>query len=231
MRTACFLFCCVAVWSGLLASKQAGFDLSSDFSLVNNPDGVWTFGYSATKSLAPDQFRIDEYSATSDPVGFWHPASNKGPGPGYYPYVAYNTTDESRTTPAKGWAVRPHEIAMEASNVGQYALVRFTAPQADRYQISAHFEGIHFHLSTTDVHVMHNAESLFAEEIEGYGGDPAFHKIEGQHAEADYKGIVRLAKNDTITFAVGYGRNHTPFNDTTGLFARITSVSAESSTR
>ena len=49
---------------------------------------------------------------------------------------------------------------MEASNIGQYSLVRFTAPSAGIYAISARFEGVHFGLSTTDVHVLHNAAAM-----------------------------------------------------------------------
>ncbi len=62
------------------------------------------------------------------------------------------------------------------------------APQARTYTISAQFEGVHFGLSTTDVHVLHNATSLFDAEIEGYGGDPAFHKVEGAIPTAAYSG-------------------------------------------
>ena len=57
--------------------------------------------------------------------------------------------------------MRPGEVAMEASIPGQYSLVRFVAPVAGTYKVSAQFEGIHYGLSTTDVHVLHNATSLF----------------------------------------------------------------------
>jgi hypothetical protein len=53
-----------------------------------------------------------------------------------------------------GWAIRPGEVAMEASNTGQYSLIRFVAPVAGTYKINAHF-GVHFGLSSTDVHVLH----------------------------------------------------------------------------
>ena len=58
----------------LLAQAQTTFDLSGDFSLQNNPNKVWQYGYSATDSLAPDQFRFDKYSDGASPIGFWHPA-------------------------------------------------------------------------------------------------------------------------------------------------------------
>ena len=98
------------------------FDLSADFSFRDNPNKVWQYGYSETNSLAPDQFRVDQQSDRTDmkcdptgSIGFWHPAANSGPGPGYYPYVAYNTTKQPQVG-CKGWAVRPGEVAMEASN-------------------------------------------------------------------------------------------------------------------
>ena len=210
----------ICLWCLPLAAQT--YNLSTGFSLEKNPNQVWQYGYSLTNSLAPDQFQFDKYADTAGVVGFWHPAKNDWPGPGYYPYVAFNTTSQSRTTPANGWAVRAGEIAMEASNSGQYSLIRFVAPKAGTYKVVAHFEGIHFGLSSPDVHVLHNAASLFDAEINGYGGDPAFHAIEGSNPAASYSGSVQLKSGDTITFAVGYGQNKTHYNDTTGLTAEIT---------
>jgi hypothetical protein len=217
----------VILFLGLLARAQTTFDLSADFSFQENPHTVWQYGYSATNSLAPDQFRLDRQSDRVDmqcdstgSIGFWHPAANKGPGPDYYPYVAYNTTKQSQVG-CKGWAVKAGEVAMEASNTGQYSLVRFAAPSAGSYQISAKFEGIHFGLSTTDVHVLHNDKSLFDADIDGYGGDPTFHKVQGASPTAEYSGQITMKANDTITFAVGYGKDKTNSGDTTGLFAQV----------
>ncbi len=86
------------LWSPAQAQKT--FDLSDDFSLQNNPNRVWQYGYSVSNSLAPDQFRFDKYSDAGSPVGFWHPDASKGPGPGYYPYIAYNTRKQSQSWPS-----------------------------------------------------------------------------------------------------------------------------------
>jgi hypothetical protein len=86
------------------------------------------------------------------------------------------------------------------------------------------FEGVHFGLSTTDVHVLHNATSLFDADIDGYGGDAAFHQIEGTNPSADFTGQVELKAKDTVTFAVGYGKNQTNYGDTTGLFVTVVLV-------
>lgn len=206
---------------GAPALAQKIFDLSADFSLENNPNKVWQYGYSATNSLAPDQFQLDKQADKTGPVGFWHPDSNKGPGPGYYPYIAYNTTKQSQAGPSpNGWVVQGGEVAMEPSNSGQYSLVRFVAPVTGTYKISAQFAGVHV-WSTTDVHVLHNGTSVFDADIDGYGGDPAFRQVQGASPTAAYSGQIKMKANDTVTFAVGYGKNKTNSGDTTGLFARI----------
>lgn len=213
---------------GLLARAQTTFDLSDSFSLQKNPNQVWQYGYSATNSLAPDQFRLDTYSDGGSPIGFWHPDARKVPGPGYYPYVAYNATKQSQTWPSPdGWVVRGGEVAMEASNSGQYSLVRFVAPVAGTYKISAQFAGVHV-WSTTDVHVLHNRTSLFDADIDGYGGDPAFRKVQGARPTAAYSGQIEMKANDTVTFAVGFGKNKTNSGDTTGLFAQVVLLGGKS---
>jgi hypothetical protein len=111
---------------------------------------------------------------------------------------------------------------MEGSNTGQYSIVRFVAPASGTYELTARFEGIHYGLSSTNVHVLHNAKSLFHADIEGYGGDPEFHEAQGSSPAASYATRIELQANDIITFAVGYGANRTHFCDTTGLSAQIT---------
>jgi hypothetical protein len=69
----------VLIFFSLLARAQTTFDLSADFSLHDNPNKVWQYGYSETNSLAPDQFRFDKQTEESGPIGFWHPDTNKGP--------------------------------------------------------------------------------------------------------------------------------------------------------
>lgn len=74
----------IVVFFGVLARGQTTFDLSADFSLQDNPNKVWQYGYSATNSLAPDQFRVDKQADKTGPVGFWHPAQCRA-GPGLLP--------------------------------------------------------------------------------------------------------------------------------------------------
>ena len=55
--------CGIIMFRALMARAQTTFDLSAGFSFQENPHKVWRYGYSATNSLAPDQFRLDEQSS------------------------------------------------------------------------------------------------------------------------------------------------------------------------
>ncbi len=119
---------------GWHARADTTFDLANDFSVEANPNKVWQDGYSETNSLATDQFRLDKSADANDRsahasgiIKFWHPDSNSGPGTGYYPYIAFNSSKQPEVG-CKGWAVRPGEVAVEGSNIGQYSLIRFVAP-------------------------------------------------------------------------------------------------------
>jgi hypothetical protein len=208
------------------AQPYTAYDLGAQMSFTRNPNGVWSYGYSVTPSLAPDAFRVCRLSDTHDPIGFWHPMGVEPGDTGYYPYVAANPTGHPRTDPTASWALRPHEVAMEGSNDGRYAVVRFVAPVAGTYRVKARFAGVHFRLSSTDVHVLRGGTSLFDADLEGYGGDPAFHALAGAHPVARYSGRLALASEEVLAFAVGYGRNGTHFNDTTGLVVRVRASAA-----
>ncbi len=196
------------------------FDLSADFSLDKNPNAVWEYGFSALDSLAADQFQLDQKSVMIGPIGFWHPTQGDAPGPGYYPYIAHNSTKATQVG-SKGWAISDGQIAMEGSNTGQFSLIRFIAPRTGNYSLHAKFVGIHYGLSTTDVHILRNGHSVFDADIDGYGGDPAFHIVQGQNPRAEYSADMHLKAKDKITFAVGYGKNKTNYGDTTGLSVKI----------
>jgi hypothetical protein len=194
-------------------------------SPVRNPNGVWQYGYTIEQALVPSAFRRAGFHDGKSSIGFWQPSSI--PKTGHYPYVACNPSAKTEYGPGsipgtrRAWAARAGQVAMEASNSGQYSVIRFTAPVTGSYRVTARFEGIHFAPSTTDVHVMHGARSLFSAEIDGYGGDPALRAVSGANPAAAYAGTVRLEAGDTIDFAVGYGQNRTHYGDTTGLFARV----------
>jgi hypothetical protein len=68
---------------------------------------------------------------------------------------------------------------------------------------------------------MEASVELFASAIDGYGGDPSFHPVQGKSPALDYQANVTLQTNDVLTFAVGYGPDKTNYNDTTGLYVHL----------
>jgi hypothetical protein len=217
--------------SGAIDAGAAQYDLGHEFSFSQNPNGPWRYGYTKGTTLALDQVVLDRYGIAQDGgIGIWHPSDAGGDfspvanpsdgGAGYYPYVADNPGTTTYVY-AASWAVRAGEVAMEASNGGQYSVVQFVAPEGGTYDVQAHFEGVHFRLSTTDVHVRVNDVEVFSSEIDGYGGDPAAFQVQGANPAADYRGMLSLLTKDIVTFAVGWGTDGSNFNDTTGLLVHV----------
>jgi hypothetical protein len=198
------------------AAIIAEYDLGADFSITSNPNGPWRYGHTPDATLTPVAFEPDAFAVDSMPVPFWHPSDSV-----YYPYIAHNEAQTTVTDPTNSWAVRPGEVAMEASADAQYSVVQFVAPVAGHYDVQADFTGIHFRLSSTDVHVLYGDTAAFDAVIDGYGGDPAFHALEGQSPRASYHDVHAVAAGDVLSFAVGVGQNGTYNNDTTGLFVHI----------
>ena len=208
------------------------FDLGRDFSFSANPNGPWRYGYTGGTTLLVESFILDTFGVgpAEGGIGFWHPSAAGGAyapisdpndgGGGYYPYVACNPGPATAIYSAS-WAARSGEIAMEASNAGQFSVVEFIAPAVGQYRVQAHFEGIHFRLSSTDVHVLLGNEELWHASIDGYGGDPAAHATAGTNPTADYAGTISMQANNVVSFAVGFGADGTNYNDTTGLTVHI----------
>jgi len=195
--------------------------VSINLPFDKNPSGNWQIGYTKNDTIAMTQFQLSTFADTSYKIGLWHPTVGQT---GYYPYLGQNKTDSTQKDISNNWAARAGEIVMEGSNSGQYSVLRFMVPASGKYKIKATFTGIHFNLSSTDVHILLNAQSIFDDIIEGYGGDSLFHAISGSHPVASYEQTIQLNKNDIITFAVGYGSNKNHYNDTTGLLLYIEAI-------
>jgi len=204
-------------------SDSSGVDkvISMDLPFRTNPSGMWQIGFSKDTVLAFNQFELSTSSDTSDIIGLWHPGASQSE---YYPYVGQNRGKVSKAEKTNGWAARAGQIPMEASNTGQYSMLRFVAPATGKYVVKVTFEGLHFNLSSTDVHVLLNSQRLFDDFVQGYGGDPGFHPIEGTRPSTNYIDTLLLQKGDIITFAVGYGKNKNHYNDTTGLIISIETI-------
>ena len=100
---------------GMLPQASTTFDLATDFSFQNSPHSVWQVRLLRDASLDPSQFRADEYADPSAPVGFWHPKCESWAWARMVSLCRLQQLEKSQFGSSNGRAVRPGEVAMEAT--------------------------------------------------------------------------------------------------------------------
>lgn len=119
------------------------------------------------------------------------------------PCVTRNGTDHVIKGLGITWA--PGQLAFHPGRDGEYSVVRWTAPNEEKVEISAAFESI-AERATTDVHIIHNDRTLFDGLI----------NIKDGGSQTQFQRSVAVRRGDTIDCAVGYG-NGNYGADTTAL--------------
>ena len=125
------------------------------------------------------------------------------------PGISYNSTASDITD---GTVFLPaHSVGYSPGPDGEYGVVRWTAPTAGTYNLSAAFSGDDFVFPTsTTVYILLDGKSLFSGEVVVFG--PAL----------SFSDIVSVTAGETIDFAVGFGPRGNFFGDTTGISATLT---------
>lgn len=137
-------------------------------------------------------------------LDIWHSPA------GREPWATLNPSAQSVETPFS-FTWPPRQVALHPGPQGEYSVVRWTAPAADRYRIAATFTGLF--KATTDVHLLHNGRPQFTAQLNS-GGNPN---------TATHTSELALAQGDTIDFVVGWG-NGSYGSDSTALTATIQSA-------
>lgn len=201
---------CTLVLFGALcaaASASADFNAARDFSIEANPNGVWSYGW--TQSLG-SSFNLSTLRSTDPGLQRWD-GSVVHPTFGNYPFVGRNSTNQ--TTSLSTISIAPGQMILHPGPGGEYSIVRFVAPAAGSYSLSARFAGLDFAgPTTTDVHVLLNSESIFGGLIGAFGSGPSFQTR------------LPLQAGDRVDFAVGFGTNGGFLFDSTALDAQISAV-------
>ncbi len=188
-------------------SCRADYDAAADFSTTNNPNGVWSYGNSATLGGA---FNLFSTNGTYEGIDYWNFNGSQGASP-----LVYHNGTASPITYYDSILVQPGELALHpgSGSTDEFTIVRFTAPSAGSYMLDAAFSGIDFiGPTTTDVHVLVDGVSIFDGDVNAYGPGPSFSTTQS------------LLAGDTIDFVVGRGSNGTYNYDSTGLAADIRPV-------
>ena len=124
------------------------------------------------------------------------------------PCVTHNGSDQPVTMSGIRW--EPGQLSVHPGPHGEYGVVRWTAPAAGTYTVSAAFSAID-QQTTTDVHLLHQGRELFGARL----------RLDGQGPRAEYQQEVVMAAGDSLDCVIGWG-NGTHICDSTGLALRIT---------
>lgn len=198
------------------AAGGATFDAFADFSILANPNGVWSYGYTMTLG----SLLIPHSTAQADFV----PGVDRWVTPSidYWLMVGKNKTGANITT-APPTAYYPSDMLLVHPTVSwSYSVVRWTAPAGGTYSFTGKFAGLDSVTSVadTDVHILHNSiTDLLAPTV-----------LRGVGTEKTFSISRAVAAGDTIDFAVGKGPSGFHQNDSTGLKVSITGPPASVTT-
>jgi hypothetical protein len=174
------------------------YDPALDFSTNSNPAGVWSYGYSTTRTGA-----MVKYTSTtlrqSDGLLFWSRSVGD-----LYPSVYRNPA----TNAVSGIE---NVLGQHPGSANEYSIIRFTAPVAGDFRVLGAWFGLY--TTTTDVHMQTNGVAILSGTVNGYG----------TNSGPSFDTTMTLAQGATLDFVVGYGNNGY-LNDSTGLRAQITLV-------
>jgi hypothetical protein len=177
------------------APPQADYDLSRDFSLVSNPNGVWSYGWQGTLG---GEFGLMTHKVTNNaPNGV--PVERIAKYPYSSPETLHNHSATTATSDGGQGTYPPGTVWFYPGvqgNPENYNVIRFTVPNgADgTYDLATvvrpAYEGSI--QGDTDFHVFKNGIELFGQQLAAGGS-------------AGYTNSLALAAADTIDFVVGRG--------------------------
>lgn len=182
------------------------FDVVADFSIVSNPAGPWSYGYSKTlggEFVLHTTRQVDVFPG----VDRWSsPQVERCIG------VMHNRRGTPVPGPERTYAVPPDMLHMHPGEGGIYDVIRWTCPRSGQYGVEGLFCGLDVStdIADTDVHVMSLTNPLFGGELYGLG------------TQRPFTVDIHLDAGDTLDFVVGVGPSGSHGSDSTGLKATIT---------
>lgn len=187
-----------------LVDPGSHYDNANNFSTAQNPNGVWSYGYSYAVGGEFNAFATS--ASASNGLQTWFTLNLPDIGTLVYHNASLNPLSLSTATVA----------GLEAGfhpGIESLAIYRFTAPSAGTYNVEASFFTHDSSATGVDVYVLKNGgTSLFAA--------PLAHS--GAYTFTFWSGGVTLAAGGTLDFVVGSAGNY--LHDATGLGVQIAAV-------
>jgi hypothetical protein len=188
----------------LSATLLHATDPAQEFSIVKNPNGLWSYGSTTTLggpfTLYPQALINLQGVQGKD---FWN-VGNTDCGGSQTP-IAGRSPEQQTQPPA--FIIFPIDtLDLHPGCHGEDSVVRFTAPLSGNYGLRGSFEGIDECCPTTDVHIrLNSATSLLDGDINGFGQIVLFDLQQ------------QVTAGDKFDFIVGFGTDGNYFNDSTAL--------------
>jgi hypothetical protein len=208
----------LAAWlAGVPVSSAATFSAAGDFSAISNPNGPWSYGMTATLGGAFTPLLPATWPGSGGALSGWSKSGGTiDDFANDMPAVVANLT-AGPVSPTPFVTVGPGQLLLHPGFLGEYAVVRWTAPAAGDYSVSAAYTGLDSFSDqqhSTDVHVLLNGVSIFDGEVDTFGPPPV-----------EFGSLLQdLAAGATLDFVVGVGPDGEFFNDSTRLEALISTV-------
>jgi len=187
-----------------LVDPSSHYDNANDFSIVSNPNGVWSYGYSLDLGV---DFQTFTASASYGGLQGWY---TQAPADTFLPAVYRNAT--TNLFSAAGVTVAGLEAGFLPGR-SSLAIYRFTAPDAGSYSVEASFFRHASNASAVNVYVLKNgATQLFSASL------PLAQSFEF------WTDSVTLAAGGTLDFAVDKVGDFEHLRGATGLGVQIAAV-------
>jgi hypothetical protein len=179
------------------------YNASDAFTTNSNPNGVWSYGFSPT--LGDPVIPFFEQGNWGG-LDFWR--SNI-----WYnvPGIYFNPTSETIINPTSTIMLQPGQLALHPGPNGEFAVLRFTVPNDDAYQIAVEFTGADILGTTTDVHLLLNGSPQRSGVVDGFGSGSGL----------SINTNLFLRAGDHLDFAVGRGANNEFTYDATAVALQI----------
>lgn len=189
------------------------YDASEAFTTNRNPNGVWAYGYCTKLGGSLSLFSKSGNLGGNSYLGlydFWWVNSTLS-----LPVVFRNPANQILVNPTATIMLNPGQMAFYPGINGELAIIRFTAPTAGSYQISAEFDGAEIQGTTTDIHILLNGSLQRSGIVDGFGPGSGYSIMTNMFLRA----------GDQLDFAVGWGGNHNNYYDSTTAAIRICAAS------
>jgi len=188
------------------------YDAAGDFSATSNPNGVWSYGYETTLGGTFTLY-TNKITEAANTAGWNKPILVD------FPFVVKNFGTIPSTY--ADVVLAPGQLSLHPGPNDEFSIVRFTAPTAGLYNITANWYAVTTDGTTTDANVLFAGlrdATFINNQVTGTLNNPT--------NSPSYAKSVALTAGETVDFAVGFGNDGGYFRDSTGFDAHLTNTPA-----